>query len=105
MSGANQYRVTPAVLVSTVTPPIVAVLTPLVDAGAGLPARATVMPNTPRARVEMPATAGPAPGMPACSLASSALRGPDGPACRPGAAGGVRRVPRRAHAAPPTPPA
>src|SRR6516162_10824916 len=68
VSGANQYRVKPLELVSTVTPPILAVFrVPLVAADAGGPAAATEMPSTARAAAERPATACPAPGIPACS--------------------------------------
>ena len=70
MSGANQYKVNPWALVSTVTPPILAVFSaPPAGAGAGPPAAATETPSTTRAATDRPATTGPAPGMPAWSLA------------------------------------
>src|SRR5258708_5483456 len=68
----NQYSVNPSALVSTVTPPVFAVFRTVVrlppaGAGAGLPARATEMPNTTRAATDRPAPARPAPGTPARS--------------------------------------
>ncbi|HEX6450341.1 MAG TPA: hypothetical protein VF060_12880 [Trebonia sp.] len=77
MSGANQYSVKPLPLASTVTPPSCSVFSSgrapaALAAGAGLPALTTAMPSRASATRDRPATAGPTPGMPSCSLASTA---------------------------------
>src|SRR5215472_1608195 len=100
VSGANQYTVNPWAVVSTVTPPIVAVLrVPPAGAGAGPPAAATEMPSTTRAAPDRPATARPAPGMPAWNRASIRLPPVACLACRPGVAGVAARAASAAKAA------
>src|ERR1700722_1209955 len=86
VSGANEYRVNPRALASTLTPPIWTALSPppaLAVAGALAPATAT--PSRTRATTDRPATAQAAPGIPSCSRSSS---GGGGRAGGPRAGGG-----------------
>src|SRR5258708_3051685 len=110
----NQYRVKRWALVGRGTRPVLAVFRTVVrlppaGAGAGLPARATEMPNTTRAATDRPATARPAPGTPACSpprsLAGSRPAGGATPPGPPRAARAAAEAATAANAATPITPA
>src|SRR5215472_5280566 len=104
VSEENQYSVKPLALMSTLTPPIVAVFSPpLADADPGPAARAITKPNAVRAMTQMQATAGPAPGIPAdamaCNRASAGLPAAVGRAGCLGMAGKTASVASAANAA------
>src|SRR6516162_8214295 len=88
VSGANQYRVRPLALVSTLTPPIFAVfrVAPTSAAATGdPPALTTATPSRARAATETTLTAPTTIDTAACAR----TRGPDragAPACRAGSA-------------------